>query len=333
VPTEAAVTDAPVARDARAEAQAMLGPGLFARVLEPSPPAVVEPPWLADDPARTPAPPGTRVVAPVATGDLTWSELAATVPALGAWCADRWLGAFRRLEPLPPALAVERADLHRLAFHVMSSARERANGKIALRYTHRGWGTPFFGEDVQVRVEGTRLVVQAGAEVRFAPITTLDAAAKLAGVEYEPAKAERFDVPAPIPGDRALAVSEETVDALTDWYGFATSVLEELRLLGGEEDDAGRVQIWAEHFDAAVDMGDSELGRRASFGASPGDGDHAEPYLYVGPWEREGLDGPYWNDAAFGGASLPYRDLLAADDQRAAALDFLVRGLRLLGAR
>ena len=326
------MSDAPTARDAQAEAQAMLGPGLFARVLEPSPPAVTEPPWYADDPARAPAPPGTRVVSPVAGGDLTWSELAATVPALAAWCADRWLGAFRRLEPVPPTLAAERADLNRLAFHVMSSARERANGKIALRYTHRGWGTPFFGDDVQVRVEGTRLVVQAGGAVRVAPITTLDAAAELAGVEYEPAKAERFDVPPPIPGDRVLEVSEATVAALTDWYGFATSVLEELRLIGGDDDD-GRVQIWAEHFDAAVDMGDAERGRRASYGASPGDPGHPEPYLYVGPWEKEGLDDPFWNDSAFGGASLPYRDLLAARDQRAAGLGFFARGLRLLGAR
>jgi hypothetical protein len=35
-------------RDARAEAQHVLGPN--ARVLEPSPPAVTEPPWFADDP-------------------------------------------------------------------------------------------------------------------------------------------------------------------------------------------------------------------------------------------------------------------------------------------
>lgn len=323
----------PVARDARAEAQALLGPGLWARVLEPSPPAVNEPPWFADDPTRAPARQGMRLVAPVPTGDLTWSEVATAEPALAPWCADRWLGAFRRLEPLRRPLAGERDDLHRLTFHVMSTARERANGKIGLRYTHRGWGTPFFGDDVQVRVEGTLLVVQAAGEVRFAPITTLDEAARLAGVEYDPAKAERFDAPPPMPGDRPLAVGEATVRALTDWYGFATSVLEELRLLGREADDAGRVQIWAEHFDAAVDLGDADGGRRASYGASPGDGAHAEPYLYVAPWEREDRDDPFWNDGAFGGASLAYRDLLAADDQRRLALDFLARGLGLLTGR
>lgn len=323
----------PVARDPRAEAQAMLGPGLWARVLEPSPPAVNEPPWFADDPTREPAPPGMRVVAPVPAGDLTWSEVAAGEPALAPWSADRWLGAFRRLEPLPPSLPAERADLNRLAFHVMSTAREQANGKIALRYTHEGWGTPFFGDDVQVRVERTLLVVQAAGDVRFAPITTLDDAARLAGVDYDPAKAERFDVPPPIPGDRPLTVGEATVRSLTDWFGFATSVLEELRLLGREGDDVGRVQIWAEHFDAAVDLGDPDEGRRASYGASPGDDAHDEPYLYVGPWDKDGLGDPFWNDGAFGGASLAYRHLLTADDQRRVALDFFARGLGLLTGR
>jgi hypothetical protein len=50
-----------------------------------------------------------------------------------------------------------------------------------------------------------------------------------------------------------------------------------------------------------------------------------EPYVYVGPWNTDGLpDGGYWN-APFG-AVLPYSALLGAADQRAAVLDFLRRG-------
>jgi len=73
-----------------------------------------------------------------------------------------------------------------------------------------------------------------------------------------------------------------------------------------------------------VDLGDEAAGRRASYGGSPGDASHAEPYLYVAPWTAR--TGQFWADAAFGGASLSYAALLEADDQRAAALAFLRRG-------
>src|SRR5205823_3461249 len=83
--------------------------------------------------------------------------------SLADWCADRWLGAWRRLGPAPPSLAAVREALHRVAEDVMKPARERANGKFGLRYTHGGFGTPFFGEDEQVRVEGVELVFDAPA--------------------------------------------------------------------------------------------------------------------------------------------------------------------------
>ena len=57
-----------MARDPRSEAQRLLEGGLVARVLEPSPPAVVEPEWLADDPVQDGGPPDERVVAAVPLG-------------------------------------------------------------------------------------------------------------------------------------------------------------------------------------------------------------------------------------------------------------------------
>ena len=36
-----------------------------------------------------------------------------------------------------------------------------------------------------------------------------------------------------------------------------------------------------------------------NIGFSPGDAASDEQYAYVGPWDRAGLDGPFWN-AAFG---------------------------------
>lgn len=89
-----------MALDPRAEAAARLG-GREVRVLEPSPPTVREGPWFADDPvARESA---ADVVSPVSSGDVLWDDLAREDPALAEFCAERWLGAWRRLEPLPRA--------------------------------------------------------------------------------------------------------------------------------------------------------------------------------------------------------------------------------------
>ena len=123
-----------------------------------------------------------------------------------------------------------------------------------------------------------------------------------------------------------LVLDEASSEALGDWYGFCASVLEQIR---DEAPGASRVQLWPEHFDMAVDLGDAETGA-ANYGGSPGDATHREPYLYVGPWVAQA--GEFWNEPF--GASLAYGDILAAGDgaaQRAVALDFLRRGRGLLG--
>jgi hypothetical protein len=50
----------------------------------------------------------------------------------------------------------------------------------------------------------------------------------------------------------------------------------------------------------------------------------------VSPWQRR--TGAFWADATFGGASLTYGALLAADDQRQAALAFFRQGLEELNS-
>jgi hypothetical protein len=116
--------------------------------------------------------------------------------------------------------------------------------------------------------------------------------------------------------------------ALGDFYGLACSVLEQLR--ADEPDgDPSLVQLWPEHFDIALELGSESAGRRANFGASPGDDDHAEPYLYVGPWTAD-VSGELWNARAFTGAELGYSELIAAEDQRRTALDFMGERYRAL---
>src|SRR5207245_2656971 len=147
----------------------------------------------------------------------------------------------------------------------------------------------------QVRVEDGVLV---DGDDRH-ELSTIRAAGAFLGIEpgapadvYQPATALDLDVP--------LTVHAASARALGDWFGFGASLLEQLRADASEEDATGRVQIWPEHFDIAVDVGRD--GARANFGASPGDNAHPEPYLYVGPWELRA--GEFWNEPF--GASLSY---------------------------
>jgi hypothetical protein len=282
----------------RAEATDKLGGDYEARVLEPSPPAVSEPPY-ADNPVEPgEVPEGRELVSPVHNrGDLTWDEIAAEEPELAPWCAERWLGAWKRLNPLPASFAETRVALHKVAEAVVAPARMPAT-EIALRYTRGGFGTPFFeldGADCQVRVEHGELVHQRGSEETREPLPGVDTGA---------------------------------ATALGEFYGLACSVLEQLRA-DEPEGDPSLVQLWPEHFDLAIELGSERAGQRANFGASPGDDDHAEPYFYVGPWTAD-VAGELWNATAFKGAELTYSELIASDDHRRTALDFMRQHYRAL---
>ena len=285
-------------RNPRAEAMDALGGDYEARVLEPSPPAVTEPPF-SDDPIHPgEVPEGRRLASPVRQrGDISWNELTEVDPELAPFAAERWLGAWKRLEPLPAGFAETRLALHELAEKVVSKERKPEN-EIALRYTRGGFGTPYFeqdGSDCQVRVEHGELLRQRGGDEQREQLEGVDAA---------------------------------SATALGDFYGFACSVLEQLRAEYGDLEPS-LVQLWPEHFDLAFELGPEAKGQRANYGASPGDDVHDEPYLYVGPFDQ-GISGELWNATDFVGAELGYSELIAADDQRGAALGFMRERLRSL---
>jgi hypothetical protein len=130
--------------------------------------------------------------------------------------------------------------------------------------------------------------------------------------------------------DSPLKVGDAPALALADWYRYGWEVLEVFRSIGTEDDEVSEIQLWPEHFDAATELGVETAGRRASYGASPGDKWHLEPYVYVSAWSKIDRSNPYWNDRHFNGSSLAYAELLEAEDQVGRAVEFLTEGYRLL---
>jgi hypothetical protein len=303
----------------------VLPAGYEARVLEPSPPASTDPAWYADDPTD-PADAEMKIVTPIPGEGITWDAMAEAHPPLDGYAWDHWLSARRRLRPLPAGYTATRHSLHQLAFFALAPKRHAATGKLGLRYTHHGFGTPFFGDDEQIRLEAGVLVYQGRDGVRCSPLTTVGAACDFLGIPYRESWFGGFhDPPEPVGPAACLAADEEAAEAVGDWFGFATLVLEQLRRIptAGE---VTRVQLWPEHFDAAVEIAARGKAPGASYGASAGDANHPEPHFYVAPWRTVDRGDTYWNDPAFNGASLSYRLLLEADDPVTAALEFLTSG-------
>jgi len=202
------------------------------------------------------------------------------------------------LLPLPPTFTDTVAALHRVAEEIVAPARKPDN-EIALEATPGGFGTPEFeyeGRRRQVRVEGAELVDGE----RRAALRSLETARQLVA-DLVPREL----------ADDPLHVDAEASARLADWYAFGAGVLAAFA-----NGSASPVRLWPEHFDIAIELGE------ANYGFSPGDEHHAEPYAYVGPWTAP-PEGALWNATGFAGAELTYAELLAAADQRQAALDFL----------
>lgn len=317
-------------RNPIAEANAVLPDGYVARILEASPPAVTDE-WFADDPVNAPVGDGITVTA-IPGGDMTWSDFVAQHPALTEFAQERWLAAYRPVEPAPDGYQETMVALHRLAMSVIGPARFQVNGKFGLRWVKDGFGTPFFGDDIQVRVIGDQLVIQQGSDFTATAITTLNAAAAAIGSEVDVTTATEGDSPPIGDLDEQLSIDPAHTTYLSNWWGLGTAALETVR-----NDPAtanpGRVQLWPGHFDMGVEFGVEDA--RASFGASPGDHNSPEPYLYVSAWwpDRLSLEASdYWNAVGFTGASLPASKLVGVADPVAAAVAFYTEGRDRLAA-
>jgi hypothetical protein len=234
------------------------------------------------------------------------------------------------LAPLPDDFQFVRDQLHQIAFYALAPARYVVVGRMGLRATPGGFGTPEFDGRV-ARVEGGLLVHEQSGNIATQSITSIRAAAEFFGRDYETEWFPDFKDPLPpMDPDRPLKIAEGPALVLGEWFRFGSEALEELRAIGSEEDDVSEVQLWPEHFDPAIEIGSESQGRRASYGASAGDKGHLEPYLYVAAWSDIDRANPYWNDRHFNGASLPHSELLDADDPKQVANEFFNWGYQIL---
>lgn len=209
-----------------------------------------------------------------------------------------------------------RLSWHMLAEHVVSPARYSAIGRIGLELSSGGYATPWFAVangDQRVAVDGVTLSVEsrtaAGVSARGREITTLRECADFVGVT--PGAPSNVYPPAtPLDLDASLAIDAAAGRALSEWWQQMQAGLQSLLAAAGS--DAG-ITLWPEHFDLATSF------NAVNYGASPGDGWHRAPYLYVGPHSGPG-DDPFWN-APFG-AARSWTEVSSADE----AVDFLTQG-------
>lgn len=235
-----------------------------------------------------------------------------------------------KLNELPPNYVETREALHQVAFFAIAPARYKAMGRMGLKPTAEGFGTPEF-EGRVARVDGDQLVHEQDGNIATQTITTVRAAAEFFGNDYQVEWFSDFHDPlSPQDPDTQLAIDRPSALALGHWFDFGFTVLDQLRTHGTQEDDVTEVQLWPEHFDPATELGDHDKGERASFGASPGDGSNPEPYLFVASWSEVDRANSYWDNESFNGASLGYSELLNASDPIGRALEFLLEGYRAL---
>jgi len=183
-----------------------------------------------------------------------------------------------------------RLSLHTVAEHVLAAALHAATGKIGLRRTPGGFGTPWFpgpsGADRRVSVVGVDLLVEDDDGERSQPLTTVRAAAAFADVEPG-GPSDVYTLSTPFEPDAPLVIDAEAADRIGWWFALVDEALARFTVGAAAGDEPATVQLWSEHFDLATSAAE------VNFGGSPGDDAIPEPYLYVGPWTPQ--DGAFWD--------------------------------------
>ena len=193
----------------------------------------------------------------------------------------------------PAHLAATRAGWHRVAEHVLAAALYAATGEITLVPSPGGFRTPPWGPDRRfLAVDGTELVVGGTGGTLRATLTTIRAAADFAGAKPG-APASVYAPVTPLSLDEPLVIEQGAARLLAEWYGIGALAM---RSFAAEipGDEPSPAWLWPEHFDLGITAG------AINYGASPGDDQFPDPYMYVSPHGGPPPGEPgFWN-APFG---------------------------------
>ena len=242
---------------------------------------------------------------------------------------------------MPPSITpydeAARDELQRIATHVLARGQLPSTGRIGLRVSPGGFASIVFGaDDERLRVSGLTLVREsaAGSSARAMRIDGADLAqlAEFAGVDLTAELSVGHDTPPVGDPQRPIELDRQAARRIATWFDLTAQALDHVLQAAPAWSEPSIPQLWPEHFDLAIDLAfDASVPaeRRVNLGGAAGDGYHAAPYLYVGPWtpDRPGGDG-YWN-APFG-ATLDIDAVMASDDPVATATRFFDTGLALL---
>lgn len=219
-----------------------------------------------------------------------------------------------------------------IATHVLGRRRFEVTGRFGLRATPGGFGTPVFGERLEVaRVSGLTLVHEVGPACTSLSLegSTLRQLTSFVGADLSSEFSAGTGTPSVTAPDEPMHLEDGTVEEISRWFSLGWAVLDSFLAGLGAAADAATIQLWPEHFDAASNFA-LPGGSRANIGFSPGDGFEPEPYAYFGPWDADRPGDPaFWN-APFG-AFVRASEVLAARDPVGRAVEFLRAGARTYG--
>lgn len=213
------------------------------------------------------------------------------------------------------ALETTRQTLHAIAEHLLAGDLARRTARIGLRATPGGFGQPEHladGHRRRLRIDGSRLVMLDGDTERWHELTTAAEAAAFAGAALGP-PGQSYAPETVLAPDQELLIDPEAAARLAGWFDLVNRSLEEVRRNHADAEPS-IAQVWPEHFVIACTIDEVNLG------GSPGDADHPQPYLYVGPWTPR--VGDFWNEPW--GASLDWAEV----PDVASAVSFLEDGLQ-----
>ena len=144
------------------------------------------------------------------------------------------------LQELPPAYPGTRDALHQIAFFAVAPARYRSVGRMGLKDTPGGFGTPDF-EGRVARVEGDLLIHEQNGNSATQTISTIRAATEFFGGGYTVDWFQDFHDPlSPADPDNTLAIDAGAAHGLGAWFEFGFDVLNRLREHGAAADDVAR---------------------------------------------------------------------------------------------